>query len=143
MLTQTSLLLCFKNKLMRKLLALVAVLVLFATSCKKDDASNVQGKWNISKVVELDVFAGGTDTDEWSFPGDYFNFKSGGSFEGQFDGDPISGSWAMDGGSKVNITVAGITESMTIKSSTSSSLVLSSRDGNSTDYSETTIYLQK
>jgi hypothetical protein len=133
---------------MRKLLALAAVLVLFASCSKKDAASNtnIQGRWDLDRVVETYVFSGQTDTDEWSYPGDYFEFKSGGSFVGQYDGDPISGTWSLtDGGSKLVVTNSanGTSETTTIKTITSSSLVITSKEGTASDYLETTLHLSK
>jgi hypothetical protein len=139
-----------KANFMRKIFALAAVLVVFASSCSKKDAtatsSNIQARWDVDKVVETYVFAGQTDSDEWSYPGDYFEFKSGGTFLGQLDSEPLVGTWELvDGGAKVRITDPSVNESkdFTVKSINGSNLVLSIREGTSSDYFESTIYLSK
>jgi hypothetical protein len=62
---------------------LLACLVLFATSCKKDDPqlttqSKIQAKWKIQSITENDYYSGSSHVVTFSGPTDYADFRADG-----------------------------------------------------------------
>ncbi len=124
----------------------IALMVLFFTSCKKKDAElttqqKIQNNWTVVNYVYTDYDAGVSDTETvMASPGDFINFGPDGIGTFQEDGETDSFAYSIQGDNKV---ILGI-NTFDIKTLTNAELVLYVKETTSaTEYAESTINLRR
>lgn len=125
--------------------AVIATLVIGASSCKKDKtettAEKIQHKWTLVSIV--DNYHDSTGDDITTTPGsasDYISFNSDGTVTTFISGTSESGTYTIT--SDTEISIEG--DVYTIKKITSSEFILYVKDVvSSTEYEEITINLKR
>ena len=115
------------------------------TSCKKKDkpetvAQKLQHNWIVVNVITNYHDASGDNIE--NIPGtsaDFINFNANGTVTSHFDGSDDNGTYAVISDTQVSING----QTYTIKTISSTQLVLYAKEGTATQYDEITINLKR
>lgn len=128
------------------MIAAMAALVMFA-ACKKDKDQTTQdkiaGKWNISREIYKEGFAGSPVFSDTTIgqAGDYFNFRTDGMAEVNYDGDKEILPYKLQGDTAILFSTTNLFKIITL---TSTQLVLhEKRTLSGSNYIEETFELKR
>jgi hypothetical protein len=134
---------------MKKIFSLsivIALMILFFSSCKKKDAEQttqqkIQNNWTVVSSVDTYYDAGESDTETTiASPGDFINFGDNGIATYQVDGETGSFAYSLLADNKL---ILGI-NTFDIKTLTNAELILYAKETiSATEYAESTINLRK
>lgn len=120
---------------MKKLLFALVLVTIGMSSCSKDAATTLVGKWKLVSIVMKSSVYNNTIS---GTSADYVDFKTNKTVETYFQGDLSTTSYSINGNS---LEIDG--QNFTINTLTSSIAVLYSSEGTGSSKTETTINLKK